>query len=270
MPSPCSGPAVTLPTHSQLRHAMVFVCTVLGQTDLGSCWGFCSPKGILPSVSLSCCSGHTSAGTVSSPMSGCCNGRCHVPHIGAAVPPASGTVGPLPGPAFLAMLIPWTWCCQQGIYIELASRTYSNYILCASISVCGIWIFCHLCRELNANNALRPALSFLGRRQPVAVRLCTIWMCLPVPSGKRPPSVHAALPHRVGHPAFPAAAWLLDIAAHRLAQADRKINSLNRSASPVPGLQGGFCLAALLHSANMFYRGLWYNELSISMYRGFP
>lgn len=24
------------------------------------CWGFCSPKGILPSVSLSCCSGHTS------------------------------------------------------------------------------------------------------------------------------------------------------------------------------------------------------------------
>ena len=66
-------------------------------------------------------------------------------------------------PLFLAMLIPWTWCCQQGIYIELASRTYSNYILCASISVCGIWIFCHLCRELNANNALRPALSFLGR-----------------------------------------------------------------------------------------------------------
>ena len=40
------------------------------------------------------------AGTVSSPMSGCCNGRCHVPHIGAAVPPASGTVGPLPGPVF--------------------------------------------------------------------------------------------------------------------------------------------------------------------------
>lgn len=66
-------------------------------------------------------------------------------------------------PLFLAMLIPWAWCCQQGIYIELASRTYSNYILCASISVCGIWIFCHLCRELNANNALRPALSFLGR-----------------------------------------------------------------------------------------------------------
>lgn len=66
-------------------------------------------------------------------------------------------------PLFLAMLIPWAWCCQQGIYIELASRTYSNYILCASISVCGIWIFCHLCRELNANNTLRPALSFLGR-----------------------------------------------------------------------------------------------------------
>lgn len=66
-------------------------------------------------------------------------------------------------PLFLAMLIPWAWCCQQGIYIELASRTYFNYILCASISVCGIWIFCHLCRELNANNALRPALSFLGR-----------------------------------------------------------------------------------------------------------
>ena len=57
-------------------------------------------------------------------------------------------------PLFLAMLIPWAWCCQQGIYIELASRTYSNYILCASISVCGIWIF-------------------------------TIWMCLPVPSGKK-------------------------------------------------------------------------------------
>ena len=66
-------------------------------------------------------------------------------------------------PLFLAMLIPWAWCCQQGIYIELASRTYSNYILCAAISVCGIWIFCHLCRELNANNTLRPALSFLGR-----------------------------------------------------------------------------------------------------------
>ena len=52
------------------------------------------------------------AGTVSSPMSGCCNGRCHVPHIGAAVPPASGTVGPLPGPAFpchadsLGMVLP--------------------------------------------------------------------------------------------------------------------------------------------------------------------
>lgn len=35
--------------------------------------------------------------------------------------------------------------------------------MCAAISVCGIWIFCHLCRELNANNTLRPALSFLGR-----------------------------------------------------------------------------------------------------------
>lgn len=146
-------------------------------------------------------------------------------------------------PLFLAMLIPWAWCCQQGIYIELASRTYSNYILCASISVCGIWIFCHLCRELNANNALRPALSFWGGTA-CGCSLCTIWMCLPVPSGKRPPSVHAALPHRVGHPAFPAAAWLLDIAAHRLAQADRKINFLNRSASPVPGLQGGFCFGS--------------------------
>ena len=80
-------------------------------------------------------------------------------------------------PLFLAMLIPWTWCCQQGIYIELASRTYSNYILCASISVCGIWIFCHLCRELNANNALRPALSFLGAAQPVAV-LCAPYGCV--------------------------------------------------------------------------------------------
>ena len=47
-------------------------------------------------------------------------------------------------PLFLAMLIPWAWCCQQGIYIALASRTYSNYILCASISVCGIWLFCNL------------------------------------------------------------------------------------------------------------------------------
>lgn len=87
-------------------------------------------------------------------------------------------------PLFLAMLIPWAWCCQQGIYIELASRTYSNYILCASISVCGIWIFCHLCRELNANNALRPALSFWGGTA-CGCSLCTIWMCLPVPSGKK-------------------------------------------------------------------------------------
>lgn len=45
-------------------------------------------------------------------VQGCCNGRCHVPHIGAAVPPASGTVGPLPGPAFpchadsLGMVLP--------------------------------------------------------------------------------------------------------------------------------------------------------------------
>ena len=66
-------------------------------------------------------------------------------------------------PLFFAMLVPWAWCCQQGIYIELASRTYVNFILCAAISVCGIWIFCQLCRELNANRALRTVFSFLGR-----------------------------------------------------------------------------------------------------------
>lgn len=142
---------------------MVFVCTVLGQADLGAAGAFVPQRGFCRQFHCHAVRGIHRAGTVSSPMSGCCNGRCHVPHIGAAVPPASGTVGPLRVPLFLAMLIPWTWCCQQGIYIELASRTYSNYILCASISVCGIWIFCHLCRELNANNALRPALSFLGR-----------------------------------------------------------------------------------------------------------
>lgn len=66
-------------------------------------------------------------------------------------------------PLLLAMVVPWAWCCQAGIYIELASRTYENFILCALESVCGIWIFCQLCRELSANPALRRFFSFWGR-----------------------------------------------------------------------------------------------------------
>ena len=52
---------------------------------------------------------------------------------------------------------------SRAFILNLLPALIPIYILCAAISVCGIWIFCQLCRELNANNTLRPALSFLGR-----------------------------------------------------------------------------------------------------------
>ena len=86
--------------------------TVLGQADLGAAGAFVPQRGFCRQFHCHAVRGIHRAGTVSSPMSGCCNGRCHVPHIGAAVPPASGTVGSLPGPAFpchadpLGMVLP--------------------------------------------------------------------------------------------------------------------------------------------------------------------
>ena len=83
-----------------------------GQADLGAAGAFVPQRGFCRQFHCHAVRGIHRAGTVSSPMSGCCNGRCHVPHIGAAVPPASGTVGSLPGPAFpchadsLGMVLP--------------------------------------------------------------------------------------------------------------------------------------------------------------------
>lgn len=66
-------------------------------------------------------------------------------------------------PVFLAAAVPWALCCQQGHYLEFASRTYDNFILGALGSVCGIWVLCELCRELIANPLLCRALVYLGR-----------------------------------------------------------------------------------------------------------
>ena len=97
--------------------------------------GLLFPKGILPSVSLSCCSGHTSGRYSIFPQ--CLDVAMVVVMyltLGQLFRQHQALLDRYRVPLFLAMLIPWTWCCQQGIYIELASRTYS-ITFCALPSV---------------------------------------------------------------------------------------------------------------------------------------
>lgn len=113
---------------------MVFVCTVLGQADLGAAGAFVPQRDFAVSFIVMLFGAYI--GQVQY-LPQCLDVAMVVVMyltLGQLFRQHQALLDRYRVPLFLAMLIPWAWCCQQGIYIELASRTYS-ITFCALPSV---------------------------------------------------------------------------------------------------------------------------------------
>lgn len=66
-------------------------------------------------------------------------------------------------PLFWIALMIWVFCAQQGMYIELAVKSYPGIVVGILESICGSYVFCILAQEVAENRICKKIFSFLGR-----------------------------------------------------------------------------------------------------------
>jgi fucose 4-O-acetylase-like acetyltransferase len=66
-------------------------------------------------------------------------------------------------PAFGIALCFWLFCAQQGIYVELAVKSYPGIVAGILASICGSYVFCILGQEITQNLVCKKVFSLIGK-----------------------------------------------------------------------------------------------------------